>query len=161
MRKELCNYLICCGLALKLIACSSVLSTGTTFQHSQNNDVPEDMSLISKDTILIKCNLLSVRISTYENLIFPLKDINPTLIISKNGRFSGFAVCNNFYGKYTKKGNIIKFENIIGTQKNCIKDNYIESIIARTLGEINNYSIEDKKLLLKKDTDLLMIYQIN
>ena len=148
-------------MAFKLVACSSFINTNTNLHQSHNNDISEYMGFISKDTILIRCNLLSVKIGASKNLTFPFNGISSTLTINNKGRFSGFAVCNSFYGKYTRKENKIKFENDMSTQKNCIRNNSIENIIMSTLGEINNYSIENKKLLLKKDTDLLMIYQIN
>jgi len=109
----------------------------------------------------MECTLLSIKTSAFENLYFPIGNKNSTLKISNDGRFSGLAVRNSFFGKYTKRGNIINFENIMTTRVNCIGCNDIESLITSKLSEINNFIIENKQLLLKKDSEVLMIYRIN
>ncbi len=161
MKKHLLNYFICLGITFLTTACSLSLSVNNNIPQNTINDDPKDKSLITMDTINLKCSLISVKINTHEDLTFPFGKIAPTLIIKNNGRFSGFGVCNSFFGKYTKKGNLIRFENTVSSQKNCIENIYIEDIITSTLGKIDSYSIEEKKLLLKKDGDILMIYRIN
>lgn len=160
MKKYLLNYFICFGTIFLMTDCSLYLSNNNT-QQNQNTASLEDRDLITMDTINLKCSLMLIRINTHEDLIFPMGRIAPTLTINNNGRFSGFAVCNSFFGKYTKKGNLIRFGNTMSSQKNCIENIHIEDIITSTLGKIDNYSIEEKNLLLKKGEDVLMVYRIN
>ena len=162
MRKERFIILITCGLLATLVSCSPFLSIRINSQEDINNLANENENLYANDTIhYIGCSLLSIKTSAFQNLSFPIRNNNSTLNISNNGSFSGFAFCNSFFGKYTQKGNNIKFGNIARTRKGCGPDDKIENIILNSLGIVDNFSIENKQLLLKKDTEIIMIYQIN
>lgn len=160
MRKYLAIYLICLGITFLTTNCSSHQGFNNNTQQSLRNDGQIDLNHLTKDTIVLESILISININSHEKITFPFGSIAPTLMLHNNERFSGFAVCNSFFGMYSIKGNSIRFENLTRSMKNCINDKYIEDIITRTLGEINNYSIEGKNLLLKNDADVLMIYRI-
>jgi len=162
MRKEILIVLFTCGLLVTLVSCSSYLYTSTSTQENINNVANENEELNANETIhYIECSLLSIKTSAFENLSFPIRNNNSTLKISNNGNFSGFAFCNSFFGQYTKIGNNIKFGNPMMTRKGCGPDDNIEDIIMNSLAIVDNFSIENRQLLLKKDTEVIMIYQIN
>ncbi len=158
MKKEIFIIFITCWLLATLVSCSSFLYTST--QENTNNLANENLN--ANDTIhYIKCSLLSIKTSAFENLAFPIRNNSSTLTIINNGSFSGFAFCNSFFGKYTKRENNIKFGNCTMTRKGCGPDDKIENIIMNSLGIVDNFSIENKQLLLKKGTEVIMVYQIN
>jgi heat shock protein HslJ len=162
MKKEIFIILITCWLLATLVSCSSFLYTSTNTQENTNNLANENENLNANDTIhYIKCSLLSIKTSAFEILSFPIRNNSSTLKISNNGNFSGFAFCNSFFGQYTKIGNNIKFGNCTMTRKGCGPDENIENIIMNSLGIVDNFSIENKQLLLKKGTEVIMVYQIN
>lgn len=69
---------------------------------------------------------------------------------SSDGRFHGYAGCNNFNGNYAMpKSFEISFSNIISTMMACPNMD-LESILMKTLQEVNQYTIKGKILELKK-----------
>ena len=70
---------------------------------------------------------------------------------SKDGRFHGYAGCNNFNGNYAMpKSFEISFSNIASTMMAC--DNMdLESKLMKTLEEVDSYNIKGNILLLKKE----------
>ncbi|MDD3322290.1 MAG: META domain-containing protein [Paludibacter sp.] len=158
MRIKIFNFFICCGLFTALVSCSSFLLTETSFQEHENYVVSDNNTL--NDTILsMECSLLSIKTSAFENLSFPINNKKPSLTFINNGSFKGFALCNSFFGKYSKRGNSIKFRNSMMTRVNC-GANDIESLITGTLSDVNNYSIKNNQLFLKRGSDVLMVFQI-
>ena len=162
MRKSLFNYFICFGIVFLVTACSFIsISVNKNTSQSIGEDDMEDTTL-AMDTVLLECTLISInKANNYEILRFPLGSITPTLTIKNNGKFSGFAVCNSFFGKYTSEGKLISFGGTTSSHKNCVSNAHIENIIRGTLGTVDNYSIKDGQLLLKKGKDVLMVYRIN
>ena len=70
---------------------------------------------------------------------------------SKDGRFHGYAGCNNFNGTYAMPKSFgISFSNIASTMMAC--DNMdLESTLLKTLEEVDSYNIKGNILLLKKE----------
>lgn len=158
MKSKIIIFLIC----FELLGCSSLISIETNSKTNKNNNVQIDDSQIDTGVKpYIECTLLSIKISAFEYLYFPIENRNSTLKISSGGRISGVAVLNSFFGEYTKKENNINFGNISITRVNCVDCNDIERLITNKLSEINNFIIDDEKLLLKRDSEVLMIYRIN
>lgn len=172
MTKSILKYLIYFGLLLNILACSS-------FQYVESNppdDIKQNQNSITSESILYSCELLSMKVNAYEEIIFPLisngmpqKIISPTLNISSTGNFKGFSACNSFYGNYSREGNTIKFTDIISSLRSCNNEfgltkarrgNEVERIIVQTLSIINTITIENEMLFLKKDSDILMTYKI-
>ena len=152
-------YIIYLVTFTSLVSCSSFIYTETNNQ-TNKNDISFVGDNIRNDFLFdMKCTLISIKISDYEKLSFPLNGNYSTLKFSDNGSYSGKAICNTFYGKYILERNNIRFKNTMMTRMNC--DNKTETLITNTLNEINNYTIDDKKLFLKRNTEILMIYQLN
>lgn len=68
----------------------------------------------------------------------------------------GNASCNVFGGSFTLDGNNLKFGAIISTQMYCEAVQQIEKDFLHLLGKINRYEIKDNRLLLYRDSELLM-----
>ena len=69
---------------------------------------------------------------------------------SKDGRFHGFAGCNNFNGNYAMpKSFEISFSNIASTKMACHSMD-LESKLMETLAEVDSYNIKGNILRLKK-----------
>jgi hypothetical protein len=162
MKDKIFIFFIYCGLLISLAGCSSCMSIKANSQADRNNIIQDDENrIVTAVNVYMECTLLSIRTSVFENLSFPIKNTNSTLKISNDGKFSGSAIRNSFSGKYTKRGNNINFGNISTTQVNCIECNDIENLITSKLSEVNNFVIDNKQLLLKRDSEVLMIYRIN
>jgi len=162
MKDKTFIFFIYCGLLISLTGCSSFMSIETNSQADRNNVVQDDENhIVNEVKVYMECTLLSIKTSAFENLSFPIQNKNSTLKILSDGKFSGSAIRNSFFGKYTKRGNNINFGNISTTQVNCIEWNDIESLIISKLGEVNNFVIDNKQLLLKRDSEVLMIYRIH
>lgn len=70
---------------------------------------------------------------------------------SKDGRFHGFAGCNNFNGNYAMpKSYEISFSNLISTLIACPNMD-LESKLMKTLEEVDSYTIKGNILQLKKE----------
>ena len=69
---------------------------------------------------------------------------------SKDGRFHGFAGCNNFHGNYAMpKSFEISFSNIVSTMMACPNMD-LESKLMKTLEDVDSYYIKGKILQLNK-----------
>ena len=165
MKIDIYKLMITCGLLIFTLACSIYQTVETETENK--TDIIGNQGDIT--TFNLNCDLMTIKINPSKELVFPLKDARPTLNLS-DGNFSGFSVCNSYYGQYIKKGNAIKFTSFTKSMRNCIGDysfvepltgNDIENLVSSLLSEINNFSIEKKKLILKKDSDILMVYRIN
>lgn len=79
----------------------------------------------------------------------------PTLIFEE-GKVSGNAGCNNFFGTTeVSNGGKITFSNIGSTKMMC--DNMeTETSFINTLSEVNKYNVDENTLELYKDKLLLM-----
>ena len=162
MKDKTFIFFIYCGLLISLTGCSSFMSIETNSQADRNNVVQDDENhIVNEVKVYMECTLLSIKTSAFENLSFPIQNKNSTLKILSDGKFSGSAIRNSFFGKYTKRGNNINFGNISATQVNCIECNDIENLIISKLSEVNNFVIDNKQLLLKRDSEVLMIYRIH
>lgn len=170
MTIKMLKYIIYCGLLLNIVACASFqyVEDGTQDDNTQNK--------IIEESVLYSCELLSINVNTYEEIKFPLiakgspqKTLSPSLEILSSGKFKGFFACNSFYGNYSLKENTISFTNITSSNRSCNNEygfikprrgNEIERIISQKLSMTNTISIDNKTLLLKRDSDVLMTYKI-
>lgn len=151
MKKEkIIFYFVFLLSITSLISCSSFIYTETNNQPNYNtNHIFFD----------VRWTLKSIKISDYEKLSFPLYGQNSTLTFSSSGSYSGKAICNTFFGKCIAEENNIKFSNATMTRVGC--QNNIEELIMNTLSDTNNYTLYDKKLYLKRNSEVLMIYELN
>ena len=110
--------------------------------------------------IVCQWKLVSVRISIYEQFMLTLNsDKAPTLGISGDGYIGGHDGCNGYSGKIVMDNNKnITFSNLLATSRGCPPGAYWHDKFYMALGRINNYVVQDKKLLLKQDSHVLMTF---
>ena len=158
------KVLFICGLFLNTLACSTYQSIET----ESHNKIDLSENRIVLDTLNLSCELRFIQVDSDKKLFFPNGKVRPTLKIS-NGKYRGFGVCNTFYGEYIKKKNVIKFKSFMTTYVGCMqpysdlesmRGYEIESLINRFLGQVNYYDVDKDKLILKQDSEILMIYKI-
>lgn len=159
MRKELIFHIIFLVTLTNLVSCSSLLYTETNNQTINNNNSIVNDENINNIFFNGQWTLKYIKISDNEKLSFPINGRKSTLKLSENGHYSGKAICNTFYGEYFMERNNIKFSHTMMTRVNC--DNKTEELIIMTLDRIDSYSVFDKKLFLKRNTETLMIYELN
>ena len=160
MRQVKVFYIVCFVSLINLTGCFSFLCAETKIQFNDNvKEIVNANSGVNDGLLDMKWTLVSIKISDSESFSFSYNGNYSTLELSSNGSYSGKAICNTMFGNYTIVRNYIKFGNPSMTRVNC--DNNTESLIRSTLGEINNYAVYDKKLFLKRDSEILMIYELN
>ena len=80
---------------------------------------------------------------------------------SKDGKFHGYAGCNNFNGIYAMpKSFEISFSNITSTKMAC-NNMDLETKLMKTLDEVDSYNIKGNILLLKKEKLMKKMAQLN
>lgn len=81
---------------------------------------------------------------------------------SETGQLSGKAFCNDYLGGYTiSANNQISCSPGITTLKFCFSSMQKQALFIETLREVNNFSIVGSRLLLYKDSELLMEFGTN
>ena len=69
---------------------------------------------------------------------------------SKSGKFAAFVGCNKINGVYTMKASdMLAFSKIMGIKKSCPNMD-LETKFMKSLEKVDNYTIEDNSLHLKK-----------
>lgn len=155
MRKEFICNLLCFCLLFNFGAC-------TTYQNIDNYLVDKKIynTPTHTDPVVEKihsCKWKLSKLGSYPSLLFDPKH-TPYLQIHNDGRFSGYSGCNSFFGKYTLKENLINFGSITSSASYCTETASLENIVLNTFRDIDNYSIEDNKLLLKNGGFILMYF---
>ncbi|MCC7333184.1 MAG: META domain-containing protein [Flavobacteriales bacterium] len=84
----------------------------------------------------------------------------PHLIISSaENRINGSGGCNSFFGEYELfSENGIRFSQMGSTKMACHNDT-IEDDFFKMMSEVNEFSIDGDKLLLKKSKEIVAIFQ--
>jgi heat shock protein HslJ len=83
----------------------------------------------------------------------PSEDLGEAFIKfdSSQGRFSGNASCNNFFGNYVLlAGNRIDFVGHAGATMMACPDMHLEVTVLEALGKIDNYSVDGDRLSLNR-----------
>lgn len=82
---------------------------------------------------------------------------NPTIKFdNKENKISGFAGCNNFFGKYETENQNLSLGEMGMTRKMCL-DMSVENTFINNLKSVTHYKIESNKLVLyNKSGELLM-----
>jgi len=156
MKKKFFKLIVCFNFLLTFIACSSLRIERERVQ------TPEEIEdTIRKDSIILWCELDWIKVNEFEIMYFPYMGKTPTLGLNNNGSYEGFSSCNSFLGKYTIDGKNINFESPTSSSKLCHEVMIIEKTVFSALRNINNYIIENNQLLLKRDDEILMVYNIN
>lgn len=127
------NIFFACFTAIMLLSCSTVNSITSKVGSKQ-------ASIVGTKWVLTES----------------IKGKNPTLIID-NGKISGNAGCNNYFGNAyldTTVGNF-KVDDVGSTKMSC-ENLDIETNFFKMLHEANKYVVDDTTLKLYKDNLLLL-----
>lgn len=84
-----------------------------------------------------------------------------TLNFDADGRISGKSFCNGYGGNTTFTETGIKFSQIFGTKMYCEEVGDAENKYTADLESINNAKIENDKLLLMKDGNVVLGFSRN
>ena len=82
----------------------------------------------------------------------------PTLFFDKENKFSGKSFCNSYGGVMTINNGEIKFDHIFSTKLYCADQSTLESEFLKELSEANSAKVVKGKLMLYKDSQLLMTF---
>jgi|GEM_PF-857604 heat shock protein HslJ len=104
-------------------------------------------------------SLVSVRVKGGDKILTPDIDHIPTLKISSNGTISGTTGCNRFIGNVAVTENTLKFGGIVVTHVFCSDAMEIENALLNTFNSVDNYTIENRLLLLKKNSEVYATFQ--
>ncbi|TLX76586.1 META domain-containing protein [Labilibacter sediminis] len=77
---------------------------------------------------------------------------------SEEGSFGGNNGCNSVQGKMEVDGSKIKLNIQLGTKMYC--EGVPEAELEAKISEVNNYKIQDKKLILNKDKETLFVFKL-
>lgn len=93
----------------------------------------------------------------------------PRIIFGEDNSFGGFGGCNSMGGKYSITpseapsqkdiaGKIV-LSDIMSTKRYCPNDN-VEMTLFQTLSEVDAYTIDGDKLMLFKDGELKLVFEV-
>ncbi|QIK54007.1 META domain-containing protein [Dysgonomonas sp. HDW5B] len=151
-------YILSCFLLYSLGACSSWQNIEYTTASTYNS--PNSPSIIPQELTSIKWALLNVRANSKETFIIPSLNNILTLSFKEEGRFNGYSSCNSFFGEVVVEKNSIEFRQITSTQRGCARTMEVEETIFKALREVDNYTIQNRKLFLKKNSNILLTYSL-
>ncbi len=77
----------------------------------------------------------------------------------EKGSAGGNGSCNSFGSTAVVSGNTVTLSNIFSTKMYCEAVQPIEDAYLGQLGKVNRYEVDDKKLLLFHDKDLLLEFE--
>lgn len=158
MNKAVITYIT---IIFNLISCST--------SHLANNEeeFPNDNSeLVSHEEIFVPADIIyswkleALRVEANESF---MKIINnnktPTLKINKNGHVEGYDGCNGYSSKiiFINSSNY-RFSGFLSTSRGCHPSVYWHDKFYKAISTANNYNIQSGKLLLKRDSHVLMTF---
>lgn len=73
----------------------------------------------------------------------------PWLTLKRDGSVSGFAGCNQFFGRYTEDGLRLRFEDVASTLRGCL-DPAMNDALLQVLREVDNFSRSSNTLSLNR-----------
>jgi len=130
-----------------------LLVTGCVSKRVVNNAT--DLDIASGEWTLI-----SLRTNSHDDFLFPKLERMPTLKVDRKGAsYGGYDSCNNFSGIIELKNDSIKFTAAISTLRGCMDNLGVDNLLRTAFEQINNYSINNKELHLKKDSVSMIIYK--
>ena len=130
-------------ISLAVVSCS-------IYQYSDNNQSKDIITEIRPRDITER----NWRLNKINQFSQSLTD-EVVLSIRTDGYFDFSADCNSHIGIYETDGKAIQFEYKYGSSRGCPNSSGISKVLRRTLEEVNNYTIEENILYLKKDSDIL------
>jgi uncharacterized lipoprotein YbaY len=80
----------------------------------------------------------------------PAEGVTSTIAFATDGKVSGNAGCNDYFGSYAVEGDSIAFGHMGATQKMCVDEaNMVqEGRFLAALGQAERFSVQDGKLLI-------------
>ncbi len=111
------------------------------------------------DLTATEWSLVSVRVKSGDTLLTPRINNIPTLKISSDGTISGTTGCNRFIGNVAVTGNTLKFGGIVVTHVFCPNAMKVENAVLNAFNSVDNYTIENGLLLLKKNSEVYATFQ--
>ena len=78
------------------------------------------------------------------------------ILNTAQSKAGGKGSCNSFGGKLQITGDSIDITNIFSTRMYCQDVQHIENAFLKNLGLVNRFEVKDERLLLYKDTKLLL-----
>lgn len=125
-----------------------------------DNSEPEFFEGIDAPADIVhKWKLMTLRANVGEDFVDIIsKDKTPTLKIDKDNRFGGYDGCNTYSGRIIIGNNNILFSKFLSTQRGCHPDVYWHQKFYSALSNVNNYTMQNGNLLLKRDSYVLMVF---
>lgn len=158
------NFIFCIAIAivLNLSSCGTQYlannEEGTTTNSVVGLELHEEISIPLDMTHTWK--LKTLRSNEKESFIKIVHtDKTPTLEIRNDGRIDGYDGCNSFRSKIVAiDNNKIKFSGFLGTNRGCHPSVYWYNKFYNAIGSVNNYTLQNGELSLKKDSHTLIIF---
>ncbi|MBK5721309.1 META domain-containing protein [Dysgonomonas sp. Marseille-P4677] len=153
--------IMCIFLVLSFLSCNTQYLVNNEYEVSTNSselelheEIPIPLDMVNEwelETLRTDIN------KNFMNIISNDKTL--TLGISSDGRVSGYDGCNNYSSKiiFVDRNNF-SFSSFLTTSRACHPSVYWHSKFYKTIGSVNNYTIQNGKLLLKKDSHVLMTF---
>ncbi|MDR0419256.1 MAG: META domain-containing protein [Prevotellaceae bacterium] len=149
MKLKLIAIVVLCSVTLLNSACSVSKKVTTA------KGIPTDGQ---GNITALEWGLISVRSKDGKKTLPAPKEQLPTLRITTEGRAAGYAGCNNFFGPVTIDGYSLKFGNMASTMKMCVSVMDVENAIMAIFEEVDNYTVANGNLLLRKGKEVLATY---
>jgi heat shock protein HslJ len=95
------------------------------------------------------------RLNSVSQIGVPQK-LNIRVMFDQNNKVYGYAGCNNFNASYQKNDNQLKVLPLVMTRKHCAEANFYEQQFTRQLQLADRVEINQQKLQLLKDNQVIM-----
>jgi heat shock protein HslJ len=133
---------------LILLSVSLILSCNSKTAPSQNNPV---------NAALEDTRWQLIMLSDFPEVL-PATD-KEVYIIFEEGKISGFAGCNSFFGSYSSRNETIKIENIGSTKMYCEKTMALETAFLQALTNADKFTVTGVMMELHQGNTQLARFQ--
>jgi heat shock protein HslJ len=130
------------------------------------------LTIIFISLLLLSCSSSKKEQSEtkFEDIEWKLESLNGSPAVLANGKyatilfasalskFNGSAVCNKYFGQYSKSGNTITIKEIGSTKMMCENDNIDESSLFNALKSVDSFEIISGKLNLKSNGKTIAVF---
>ncbi len=144
MKQRFRNLFLCFTFLSLAFGCSISKKEQTTGEREQ--------SIFNTEWKLVKIGSKTMKYSEGEDPI-------SLLMTSEPENLSGYAGCNRYFGKFSIKKNKISFSQMGATMIACPEqDMDFENRYLQTFDKINNYTISNDTLYLRRDEKAMLIF---
>lgn len=154
-------FIICVALVFNFTSCGTQYLVNSEEEVSTNNSDSEPSDVINLPLDIVhEWKVETVRTDAKESFMKIISNNKtPTLNIYNNSSVNGYDGCNGYSSKImVDNSNNIKFLSFLATSRGCHPSVYWHEKFYKALGSINNYVVQNGKLLLKKDSHILMTF---